>query len=61
MEKLFLGISGHVVCLNKNQGEELWKTKIKSSTITNVDNLPILAVIYFVWIPPMARCCGRTH
>lgn len=36
MEKLFLGISGHVVCLNKNQGEEIWKTKIKSSTITNV-------------------------
>ncbi len=36
MEKLFLGISNHVVCLNKKTGEQLWKTKLKSSTITNV-------------------------
>jgi outer membrane protein assembly factor BamB len=36
MEKLFLGISNHVVSLNKKTGEQLWKTKLKSSTITNV-------------------------
>tara|TARA_B110000014_G_C20103556_1_gene579818 strand:- start:1648 stop:1980 length:333 start_codon:yes stop_codon:yes gene_type:complete len=36
MEKLFLGISGHVVCLSKKTGEQLWKTKLKSSSITNV-------------------------
>jgi outer membrane protein assembly factor BamB len=36
MEKLFLGISNHVVCLNKKTGEQLWKTKLKSSSITNV-------------------------
>ncbi|KXJ54348.1 MAG: hypothetical protein AXW17_05115 [Colwellia sp. Phe_37] len=36
MDKLFLGISNHVVCLSKKTGEQLWKTKLKSSTITNV-------------------------
>lgn len=36
MEKLFLGICNHVVCLNKETGEQVWKTKLKSSTITNV-------------------------
>jgi len=36
MEKLFLGISNHVVCLSKKSGEQLWKTKLKSSSITNV-------------------------
>ena len=35
MNKLFLGISNHVVCLSKKTGEQLWKTKLKSSTITN--------------------------
>ncbi len=36
MDKLFLGISNHVVCLSKKKGDQLWKTKLKSSTITNV-------------------------
>lgn len=36
MDKLFLGISNHVVCLSKKTGEQLWKTKLKSSTIINV-------------------------
>jgi outer membrane protein assembly factor BamB len=36
MEKLFLGISNHVVCLSKKTGDQLWKTKLKSSSITNV-------------------------
>lgn len=36
MEKLYLGINGHVVCINKTNGEQIWKTKLKSSTITNV-------------------------
>ena len=36
MEKLFLGISNHVVCLNKKTGIQVWKTKLKSSGITNV-------------------------
>jgi outer membrane protein assembly factor BamB len=36
MEKLFLGISNHVVCLSKKTGEQLWKRKLKSSSITNV-------------------------
>ena len=36
MDKLFLGISNHVVCLSKQSGEQLWQTKLKRSTITNV-------------------------
>lgn len=36
MDKLFLGIKNHVVCISKKTGEELWKTKIKSSSIANV-------------------------
>lgn len=36
MDKLFLGINNHVVCISKKNGEELWKTKLKSSAITNV-------------------------
>ena len=36
MDKLFLGINNHVVCVNKKDGAELWKTKLRSSTITNV-------------------------
>ncbi|WP_100642923.1 PQQ-binding-like beta-propeller repeat protein [Alteromonas facilis] len=29
MEKIFLGIKGHVVCLDKMTGNELWRTKLK--------------------------------
>jgi len=36
MKKLFIGIKGHVVCLDKKTGNELWRTKIRSSAITNV-------------------------
>ena len=36
MEKLYLGINSHVVCIDKATGEECWKTKLKSSTITNI-------------------------
>ena len=36
MEKLFLGINNHVVCLDKKTGDQVWKTKLKSSSITNV-------------------------
>ncbi len=36
MDKLFLGINNHVVCLSKKTGEQIWKTKLKRSNITNV-------------------------
>ncbi|RMA80970.1 PQQ-binding-like beta-propeller repeat protein [Umboniibacter marinipuniceus] len=36
MNKLFLGIKSHVVCLDKRDGKELWRTKLKTSTVTNV-------------------------
>jgi len=29
MTKLFLGIKGHVVCLDKNTGEEIWRLKLR--------------------------------
>lgn len=29
MERIFLGIKGHVVCLDKQTGEEQWRRKIK--------------------------------
>lgn len=37
MEKIFLGIKGHIVCLDKNTGNTIWTTKLKSTSgITNV-------------------------
>jgi len=36
MKKLFLGIKGHVVCLDKESGDVVWDTKVKNSAITNV-------------------------
>lgn len=37
MEKLYLGINGHLVCLDKHSGETLWATKLRTSnTVTNV-------------------------
>lgn len=36
MDKLFLGINSHVVCISKKNGDKLWSTKIKTSSITNV-------------------------
>jgi len=36
MEKLFLGVGNHVVCIEKNTGKEIWRTKVKSSTIVNI-------------------------
>ena len=37
MEKLFIGIKGHVVCLDKATGTRQWETKLKSTSgVTNV-------------------------
>ena len=37
MEKLFIGIKGHVICLDKETGKSIWTTKLKSlSNITNI-------------------------
>jgi hypothetical protein len=33
---LYLGIKGHVVCIEKDSGRELWRTPVKSSQLTNV-------------------------
>ena len=30
MNRLFLGIKGHVVCLDKNTGEEIWRSKLRT-------------------------------
>ena len=31
MDKLFLGIHSHVVCVSKKTGDKIWDTKIKSA------------------------------
>ena len=36
MSNLYLGVKGHVVCIEKQTGKELWSTKLKGMTITNV-------------------------
>lgn len=36
IDTLFLGIAGKVVCLNKQDGTELWRTQIKRGALTNV-------------------------
>lgn len=37
MEKLFIGMKGHVTCLNKETDKSIWTTKLKSFTsITNI-------------------------
>jgi len=37
MESIYLGIKGHIVCLNKTSGTKLWATKLNSTSgITNV-------------------------
>ena len=33
---LYLGIKGHVVCVRKEDGEELWRTHLKGGGFTNV-------------------------
>lgn len=37
MEKLFLGIKGYLVCLDKATGDKQWETKLKSTSgVTNL-------------------------
>ena len=36
MSNLYLGIKGRVVCIEKHTGKELWNTKLKGMSITNV-------------------------
>ncbi|WP_196138797.1 PQQ-binding-like beta-propeller repeat protein [Aliikangiella sp. G2MR2-5] len=36
MDKIYIGMSGHVVCLQQADGVELWRTKLKSSQLTNI-------------------------
>ena len=35
-KRLYLGIKGHVVCLRKEDGKELWRTSLKGRGFTNV-------------------------
>ena len=36
MDILFIGIKGHVVAINKSNGEVKWKTRLKHADVTNV-------------------------
>ena len=38
MNSLILGINGYVVAVDKATGDELWRTKLKSSSITVVSS-----------------------
>jgi outer membrane protein assembly factor BamB len=35
-DRLFIGIGGHVVAIDASSGQEQWRTKIASSTVTTV-------------------------
>ncbi len=36
MNTLYIGIKGHIVCLDKNTGKEIWSTKLKGMQLTNL-------------------------
>ena len=36
MKKIYLGIKGHILCIDGKTGREQWRTKLRASTITNV-------------------------
>ena len=36
MEKLYIGIKGHVLCLDKATGNVQWEQKLRSGDLTNV-------------------------
>ena len=36
MNNLYIGIKGTVVCLDKLSGNEIWSTKLKGMSITNI-------------------------
>lgn len=35
-DHLYIGVKGHVVCLDRRTGTEIWKTHLKSSGLTNL-------------------------
>ena len=35
-DQLFIGIKGHVVCIDKNSGREIWRNHLKKSSLTNL-------------------------
>lgn len=35
-DNLYLGIHGHVVCIRKSSGVEVWRTKLKGASYVNV-------------------------
>jgi outer membrane protein assembly factor BamB len=35
-DRLFIGIGGHVVAVDPSTGEEVWRTKLKTSAVTTV-------------------------
>lgn len=36
MDNLYIGMKGHVVCINSKTGKERWRTKLKSADLTNI-------------------------
>lgn len=37
MSNIYLGMAGQIICLDRNSGDEIWRTKLKSSSsLTNL-------------------------
>lgn len=37
MSNIYLGMAGKIICLDRNTGDEIWRTKLKSiSSLTNL-------------------------
>ncbi|MGH7532800.1 MAG: PQQ-binding-like beta-propeller repeat protein [Gemmatimonadales bacterium] len=35
-DSLFIGVGGHVVAIDRSTGQEIWRTKVKMSSVTTV-------------------------
>lgn len=43
---IYLGIKAHVVCINANSGEEIWRTKVKKSELIPIIVLDDLIIAH---------------
>ena len=35
-DRLYLGVKGHILCIDKSSGAEIWRRHLKSSSLTNL-------------------------
>ena len=58
MERIFLGIKGHVVCLNKQTGNEVWRRKIK--TDWGKPTIVVFSEQLYVYVQGVLFCLNAT-